>query len=107
MSHDPSAAVATGFFGVIFLIYAGLIVFGILSFVFWIVEIIDVARREFPDPNTKVLWLLLVILLHGIGALIYYFVGKPQGYLPSQRPLATPFQKSENSWPPPPGNGSY
>ncbi len=105
MSHDPSAAVATGIFGALFLIYFGLIALAILSSVFWIVELVDVARREFPDPNTKVVWVVVIVLTHGIGALIYYFVGKPQGYLPSQRPLAPPAQTPEGSWPPPPGSG--
>ena len=102
MSPDPSGAIVGGFFGLMFLVDFGIIVFGILSCVFWIVEIIDVARREFPDPNTKILWLLVVVLAHGIGALIYYFVGKPQGWLPGEMPKA-PRPAPPGVWPPPPG----
>ena len=54
--------------------------------VFWIIELIDVARREFPDPNTKILWVLVILFTHTIGAIIYYFAGKPQGTLPGQYP---------------------
>ncbi len=50
---------------------------------FWIVEMVDILRRQFPDPMIKILWLLLVFFTHTIGALIYYFVGKPQGRLSS------------------------
>lgn len=103
MSPDPSGAIVGGFFGLMFLVYFGIIVFGILSFVFWIVEIVDVARREFPDPNTKLLWLLVVVLAHGIGALIYYFVGKQQGWLPGEVPRAPRPAQPPGVWPPPPG----
>ncbi len=82
-SPDPSGGIIAGFV----LLYGFLILLGLASFVFWIVEIVDVARREFRDPNTKLLWLLVVILAHGLGALIYYFAGKPQGWLPGQTPL--------------------
>ena len=88
MSHpDPTGAVVGGFVLTMFLLWAVAIAVGIAAFAFWIVEIIDVARREFFDPNAKVMWLLIVILLHGIGALIYYFVGKPQGRLPGEGSL--------------------
>ena len=58
--------------------------------VFWIVEIVDVLRREFRDPTLKIVWLLVVVLLHGLGAIIYYFVGKPQGRLPGEGGLPPP-----------------
>jgi hypothetical protein len=56
---------------------------GIAGMIFWIFQIIDVAKRQFPDPNSKTVWLLIVILLGVIGALVYHFVGKQQGTLPS------------------------
>ena len=62
-------------------IYGILALLGLALTVFWIVELVDIARREFPDQNTKVLWLIVVLLFHGLGSLIYYFVGKPQGRL--------------------------
>ena len=106
MFHDPSGAIVSGIFGAFFLLYFGLIILVILATVFWIVELVDVARREFPDPNTKLIWLVVILLSHGIGSLIYYFVGRQQGYLPAQRPIAYPStQSSDNSWPPPPGEG--
>ena len=54
--------------------------------VFWIVELIDVARREFPDPTMKVVWLLVIFFGHIVGSLIYYFAGKPMGTLPGEVP---------------------
>ena len=68
--------------GFLFLIF---ILIGITSTVFWILEIVDVSRREFRDPNNKVIWLLVIIFLHFLGALLYYFIGKSQGTLPGDR----------------------
>ncbi len=85
-SHAPDGAILAGvavFYGVIILL-------SLVSFVFWIVEIVDVARREFKDSNTKLLWMLVVVLAHGLGALIYYFAGKPQGWLPGEAPKYAP-----------------
>jgi 4-amino-4-deoxy-L-arabinose transferase-like glycosyltransferase len=53
-------------------------------FVLWIVALVDVVRRHFPDPNTKLIWVLVVVLAHGIGALVYFAIGKKQGSLPGE-----------------------
>lgn len=102
-SPDPSGAIIGGFF----LLWGFIILLGLASFVFWIVELIDVCRREFRDPNTKLLWVLMVVFLHGLGALIYYFAGRSQGWLPGQAPLSPPYPASQYSsqdqWPPAPG----
>ena len=85
------------------------------SFVFWVIEIIDVARRQFPQPNTKTLWLLVVVLGHGLGAIVYYFAGKPLGWLPGETPLVSNYPPNyppqypqspppPGQWPPPPGS---
>lgn len=56
----------------------------LLSAIFWVVEIVDVARREFPASGTKVGWVLVVVLLGCLGALVYYIFGKSQGKIPAQ-----------------------
>ena len=58
----------------------------LIATIFWIAELIDVARREFPLPVMKVVWLLILIFSHGIGALLYWLIGRKQGYLPGQAP---------------------
>lgn len=69
-----------GIFAVLLWIFA--VVIALIATVFWIVEIVDVARREFRDPTMKVVWVLIIILTHFIGALIYFFIGKRDGVLP-------------------------
>lgn len=97
----------SNFFVGIFLFYGFIILLGLASFVFWIVELIDVCRREFRDSNTKTLWVLVVVLAHGLGALIYFFAGKPQGWLPGESPVAPPnygpYSPPPGQWPPTPG----
>ena len=81
-SYDP----ATGFGIGILLVYGLVLLVALAAFVFWVVEIVDVLRRQFPEPNMKIVWLLVVFFLHGLGAIVYYFVGKPTGWLPGQAP---------------------
>ena len=69
-----------------FLIFGFVAVIGLAATAFWIVEIVDVARRQFTDQTTKLVWLFVIIFLHLLGAIIYYFAGKPQGWLPGERP---------------------
>ena len=102
-SPDAGGAIVAG----ILLLYGFFILIGIASFVFWIIELIDVCRREFRDPNTKLLWVLMVVFLHGLGALIYFFAGKSQGWLPGEAPLYPQYPRPpyppQGQWPPPPG----
>lgn len=48
----------------------------VFLFVFWILMIIDCAKREFKGENDKVVWILVLVFLGFIGAIIYYFVVK-------------------------------
>lgn len=42
--------------------------------IFWIMMIIDCVQNEPSTGNDKIVWLLLLIFTHGLGAMIYYFV---------------------------------
>ena len=66
----------------------GLVILAVIFLlsIFWIIEIIDVLRREFRDPIMKIVWLAVVIFGHIVGALLYFFIGKQQGVLPGQAP---------------------
>jgi len=72
----------TGNFNVliaIILILAGiLLVFGIGIFgtIFWIWMLADCLRRKFKKSDDKIMWMIIIFLLHFIGAGIYYFVIK-------------------------------
>jgi len=51
-----------------------LIVVGLLGTVFWIWMLIDCIQYERNDSNDKVVWLLIIIFTHFIGALVYFFI---------------------------------
>lgn len=75
------AAVAglTGIWIVAVLVWLLMAAVGIFFFVIWIIALIDCAKRdndEFPDAteNSKLIWILVIVLAGGIGAIIYYFV---------------------------------
>jgi len=42
--------------------------------IFWVCMLIDCVQNEPSTGNDKIVWLLLLIFTHFIGALIYYFV---------------------------------
>jgi nitrate reductase gamma subunit len=48
------------------------------AFGFWIWMIIDCATNEPSTGNDKVVWILIILFTHIIGALIYYFARRRQ-----------------------------
>ena len=53
-------------------------VLGLAALAFWIWAIVDVATHEPAHEPNKIIWLLVVILLHALGALIYFIVRRPE-----------------------------
>lgn len=81
-----------GFFLVWFVFYFGfvmsIVVFGMAAMVAMLLAIYDCARRDFPDPNTRALWCIVIVLTRWIGALIYYLMVYRKGEPPLQQPRA-------------------
>ena len=77
---SPLADLFTGVVG-------GMIVLWILAIaatIFWLWMLVDALVTE-PTPAEKLLWFVVIFLLHFIGALIYFIVRR------SSRPRATPY----------------
>ena len=57
-----------------------LIVFGcgILGTIFWIWMLIDCATNESSEGNDKLVWVLIIALTHLLGAMLYFFIRRPQ-----------------------------
>ncbi len=67
------------FFGIFKLMFSSAIfILAILSSLFWIWMLIECATREPNDGNEKIVWILVIVLTHLIGALIYFFVRRPR-----------------------------
>ncbi len=71
-----SGMAMVGLMGVWFILYFGFIFFMVMFstavMLASVLAIYDCARRDFPDPNTRALWCILIVLTRWIGALIYY-----------------------------------
>ena len=53
-------------------------IFAILLIAIWIWALIDCLRNEPSEGNDKIVWVLVIILLNGLGALIYLIVRRPE-----------------------------
>lgn len=80
MQAAPDVA-GMGIAGLFFVIWGFGILLTLASFILWIVALIDCAKREFPGESEKLIWILVIVLAHGVGALVYWFVGRPKGTL--------------------------
>ncbi|MBI2146571.1 PLDc_N domain-containing protein [Candidatus Woesearchaeota archaeon] len=74
-------AAMLGLFGLLGLFWIIIIGALIALFIFWVMMIVDVAQRKFPEPNQQLIWILVVVLAGYIGAIIYYFVIKRKDQL--------------------------
>ena len=65
-----------GFFGLFF----GLAFFclAVIGTIFWIWMLVDCAMKETSQGNDKLIWVLVILFTHWIGAAIYFFVRRPQ-----------------------------
>jgi O-antigen/teichoic acid export membrane protein len=45
---------------------------------FWVVMLIECATKEADTGNTKVVWTIILVFTHVIGALLYFFVRRPE-----------------------------
>lgn len=71
--------VAEGFAGIFSLCcFGSLCLLGPLTLAFWIWMLVDVVTKEPSEGNERLVWLLVVILLGFLGALLYFFVRRPQ-----------------------------
>lgn len=73
-----TAAVGLGIGMVVFWL-----IFGIGGFILFLWALIDVIRRQFPNQNDKILWLVLIILISWIGPILYLAIGKKKGTIPA------------------------
>jgi len=75
--YDASADPIGGLFaGGFFLLYCCMCLVGALMLGLWVWMLIDVLKRtetELPDKTT---WIIIIVLLGGLGALVYYFSKK-------------------------------
>jgi hypothetical protein len=57
-----------------------LVILGVISiaFILPIWALIDIIRSQFTDPNNKIIWVIVVILLPFLGSILYLSIGRGQ-----------------------------
>ncbi len=50
--------------------------FGLFLMAFWIWMLIDCIRNGRISENEKIIWVLVIVFTHFLGALIYFFAGR-------------------------------
>ena len=75
MNQAPPVDVGAGIGGLLcFLFFAAI---SIAATVFWLWMLIDCLMNE-PSGNEKILWAVVILLTNVLGALLYYFIRRPQ-----------------------------
>ncbi len=70
--------------GALFGTFLGIVFFllilgaGILGTIFWIWMLVDCATKGGIQTGEKIAWIIVIALLHFIGALIYFFAARPK-----------------------------
>ena len=59
--------------GLIGLFFLGLF---LLACIFWIWMLIDCIGNNRLSSSQRIVWVLVILFLHGLGALIYFFAGR-------------------------------
>ncbi len=63
--------------------------FSLAAMAFWIWMLINAIQNKGLTDSERIAWVLVVALLHFLGALIYFFAGRPKQHTlrPSQPPV--------------------
>ena len=73
--------------GIVFLMFTvGMMGLGVAALVFWIWMLIDCVTNTPSTENLKLIWILVILFTHVIGALIYFFVQRPKNPTAAARP---------------------
>ena len=58
------------------LLLLGVGVFGLLFLAFWVWMLIDCLRNKRLSDNERIVWTLVIVFTHALGALIYLLAGR-------------------------------
>jgi len=79
MHHWLGPALAAGTFGWFWLmicLFGG--IFGLAAFALWIWMLVEVLTRETDEGSSRLIWALVIVFAHWLGALIYLLVRRPE-----------------------------
>lgn len=78
--------------GEILLVLAALILvpLALALTVFWIWMLISAIQNRGLTDNERIVWVLVLVFLHGLGAILYFFIGHPRRHTPLAPPPPKP-----------------
>ncbi|HEV2209382.1 MAG TPA: PLDc N-terminal domain-containing protein [Verrucomicrobiae bacterium] len=71
------AGLFAGAFGLLFVV--GGIVLAVLACIFWIWMLVHAITNRGLTTGEKIIWVLVIIFLHFLGAFLYFLLGRPRG----------------------------
>ena len=63
---------------IVLLMFLVFLVLGVGGTILWIWTIVDCATKEQSEGNDKLIWILVIVFTHWIGALIYLLARRPK-----------------------------
>lgn len=74
--------------GMMFVIFILLVVVPIIiaSFVFWIWMLVSAVQNKGLTEGEKIGWVLVLVFVHVLGAILYFFIGHPKRNTPLPPP---------------------
>ena len=66
----------------VLMLLAVVIPIAIALFVFWIWMLISAVQNKGLSEGEKIAWVLVIVFVHWLGALLYFFVGHPKRKMP-------------------------
>ena len=67
---------------VLLLIFAVVIPIALASLIFWIWMLISAVQNKGLSDGEKTAWVLILVFVHCLGAILYFFIGHPKRNTP-------------------------
>jgi hypothetical protein len=67
---------------VLLMVLCVVIPIAVASFVFWIWMLISAVQNKGLTDGEKVAWVLVLVFIHLLGAILYFFIGHPKRHTP-------------------------
>ena len=74
---------------VLLLIFAVVLPIALALFAFWIWMLISAVQNKGLGEGEKIAWVLVIVFVHWLGALLYFFIGHPKRKIPLAPPGKT------------------
>ena len=69
-----TATLTLALFPLLFFGFGGLL--ALATTIFWVWMLVDCAQHETSDNSSKVVWILVILFTHFLGALLYFCIRK-------------------------------